>query len=147
MSVLGGAALTNQAYLHSATRFAPPNTTYLLLLYSYSTSTLLLLYSHYSYSTSTLFPLYTYSTPTPTPTLLLLYSYSIPTLFPLYFYATPTLLALYSHSTRFAPPNTTGVEQLFALTVRYGTCAEGEKWCLNATVTDVVDRALVYVTR
>jgi hypothetical protein len=36
--------------------------------------------------------------------------------------------------------------QLFAIDVKYGGCAPGERWCLNATVTDT-EHTVTYVTR
>jgi hypothetical protein len=64
---------------------------------------------------------------------------------------------------RFAPPNTPRIDELFALTVRYGSCPphsslphshssrmnQGQvtqQWCLNATVTDE-EHQVLYVTR
>merc|ERR1712232_797655 len=48
-------------------------------------------------------------------------------------------------ASRFAP-GAAGVNKLFALSVKYGTCGQMEKWCLNATVTQT-PHELVYVTR
>ena len=60
----------------------------------------------------------------------------------------------YFHSAaRFAPPdlqNSSDVDMLYALTVRYGTCGIGEQWCLNATVTppgEAKKYNVLYVTR